>query len=102
MTTAEKIRQIEMQIAVLNGQHAQLRDELMKESDGYLYVTQMRIFGNVLTQRHHNAESVQMLCNEFYGDNGIVDVYTTNPHHNITTWCGGCVMVCTEEDINEF
>jgi hypothetical protein len=50
-------------------------------------------------ETYTNKFFVQELCNEYYGDNGIVDVYTTNPDHGISTY--GAVYTMSLEDIQE-
>jgi len=40
---------------------------------------------------------VQELCDEYYGDNGIVHVYTNNPNTEISSYGG--VKVMTEQEI---
>lgn len=48
--------------------------------DGYLYICCIRQHGNVYDDYCFSRESAQLLCDEYRGDNGIVDVYTTNPN----------------------
>jgi hypothetical protein len=74
-----------------------LYQEILNTSDGFLYVTCLRCYGSLSWQTHNNEFSVQDLCNEFYGDNGIVDVYTNNPNHEIQSY--GDVEVKTYEEI---
>jgi hypothetical protein len=50
-------------------------------------------------QTYTNKFLVQELCDEYYGDNGIVDVYTTNPNHDISTY--GDVHVMTLKDLKK-
>jgi len=74
-----------------------LYQEILDTSDGFLYVTCLRCYGSVRWQHHNNEFSVKDLCNEYYGDNGIVDVYTNNPNHEIDSY--GSVLVKTYEEI---
>jgi hypothetical protein len=74
-----------------------LYQEILDASDGFLYVTCLRCYGSVRWQHHNNEFSVKDLCNEYYGDNGIVDVYTNNPNHEIDSY--GSVLVKTYEEI---
>jgi len=74
-----------------------LYQEILNTSDGFLYVTCLRCYGSLSWQHQNNEFSVQDLCNEFYGDNGIVNVYTNNPNHNISSY--GDVTVMTEEEM---
>jgi len=74
-----------------------LYQEILDTSDGFIYMTCLRCYGSVRWQHHNNEFSVQDLCNEYYGDNGIVDVYTNNPNHKIDSY--GSVLVKTYEEI---
>ncbi len=48
--------------------------------DGYLYICSVRQFGSVWEERPKSLHSLRELCDSYYGDNGIVDVYTNNPN----------------------
>ena len=74
-----------------------LYQEILDTSDGFIYMTCLRCYGSVRWQHHNNEFSVKDLCNEYYGDNGIVDVYTNNPNHEIDSY--GSVLVKTYEEI---
>ena len=47
--------------------------------DGYEYVCQVRSYGRHWTENVKNKHRLQELCNHYDGENGIVDLYTTNP-----------------------
>lgn len=51
--------------------------------DGFLYDCKVRSYGRNWTEKLTNSQAVQDLCNQYNGDDGIVDVYTTNPNLNI-------------------
>jgi len=74
-----------------------LRNQLQQYSDGNIYVTCLRCYGSLSWETHTNEFTVQELCNEYYGDNGIVDVYTDNTNHSISTY--GDVHVMTLEEL---
>lgn len=74
-----------------------LYQEILDTSDGFRYMTCLRCYGSIRWQAHKNEFSVQDLCDEYYGDNGIVDVYTNNPDHKISSY--GDVKVMTEEEM---
>jgi hypothetical protein len=61
-----------------------LRDQIngliYNHSDGYLYICSVRQFGSVWEERPSSFQSLKELCDEYRGDNGIVDVYTNNPN----------------------
>jgi len=71
--------------------------EILNTSDGFIYMTCLRCYGSIRWTHHKNEFSVQDLCNEYYGDNGIVDVYTNNPNHKIDSY--GSVLVKTYDEI---
>jgi uncharacterized protein YlbG (UPF0298 family) len=71
--------------------------EILNTPDGFLYFTQLRRYGSVYWQNHKNEFSVQELCYEYDGEEGIVDVYTNNTNHNISNY--GNVNFMTEQEI---
>lgn len=74
-----------------------LYSQILDTPDGFLYVTCLRCYGSIRWETHLNEFVTQDLCNEYYGDNGIVEVYTNNPNNNIESYWG--VKVMTEEEI---
>jgi hypothetical protein len=76
-----------------------LRAELAKASDGFMYITSLRSYGSVRYEDHSNTFTVQEFCDEYNGDDGIVDVYTNNPDHGISTY--GDVYVKTAEELDQ-
>ena len=48
-------------------------------SDGHIYICKIRSYGRNFTNKNiRNTKTLQDLCYEYNGDDGIVDVYTTN------------------------
>ena len=48
--------------------------------DGYIYICNCRSYGRNWTDNYiKNTHTLQELCNRYGGDDGIVDVYSTNP-----------------------
>jgi hypothetical protein len=48
-------------------------------SDGHIYICKVRSYGRNWNENWiKNSKTLQDLCYEYNGDNGIVDVYTTN------------------------
>lgn len=47
--------------------------------DGYEYICNVRSYGRNWREFTYNAYSLQELCYRYYGEDGIVDVYSTNP-----------------------
>ena len=48
-------------------------------SDGHIYICKIRSYGRNFTNKNiRNTKTLQDLCYDYNGDDGIVDVYTTN------------------------
>jgi len=70
---------------------------IASREDGFKYLSCLRCYGSITWTQHSNQFTTQELCDEYYGDNGIVDIYTTNPNPNIETY--GTINILSEEDI---
>jgi len=71
--------------------------------DGYFYICRVRSFGRVWENNHiHNTFVLQELCDEYSGDNGIVDVYSNNPDLNVVNYAGDNMFIPTIEDYNKW
>lgn len=57
-----------------------IEDLIYSYDDGYLYICRVRQFGSVWEERPKSLHSLRELCDSYYGDNGVVDVYTNNPN----------------------
>lgn len=57
----------------------QCSNYLESYKDGYAYICKIRSYGRVWFENHENIFMVQELCNQYDGQDGIVDVYSTNP-----------------------
>ena len=49
-------------------------------SDGYAYLCNIRSYGRVWKEHVYNTYILQELCYRYNGDDGIVDIYSTNPN----------------------
>ena len=58
----------------------EIEGRIYNHTDGYLYICSVRQFGSVWEERPSSLYSLKELCYSYYGDNGIVDVYTNNPN----------------------
>lgn len=47
--------------------------------DGYIYLCKVRSYGRNWTESVNNTHELQELCYRYDGQDGIVDVYSTNP-----------------------
>jgi hypothetical protein len=54
--------------------------------DGFFYHCKVRSYGRNWKENYSNTHAVQELCNQYFGDDGIVDVYTTNPDAKIENY----------------
>lgn len=75
----EKIKQLFQEYKDLENQKEMKFRELYSEEDGFRYITNTRSYGSNTYEEHKNYITVMLLCEQYYGDNGIVDVYTNNP-----------------------
>lgn len=58
-------------------------DLIYRYDDGFLYQCKIRSYGRNWTETLTNEHSLQDLCYRYDGDDGIIDVYTTNPNLNL-------------------
>ena len=74
--------------------------------DGYLYICSVRQFGSVWEERPSSLYSLIELCDSYYGDNGIVDVYTNNPNLEFPEMefenYGDVMFIKSEDDYREW
>jgi len=54
--------------------------------DGFIYICECRSYGRNWRQTLSNEVAVNDLCDEYNGENGVVDVYTTNPDAKINNY----------------
>jgi len=84
-------------IKAVKSQLFALQYQLHAYNDGYLYLTCLRSYGSLSWETHINEYTVQELCDQYDGYDGIVDVYTTNPNTTVTT--EGSVEIMTLDEI---
>ena len=78
-------------------------DAIHSRKDGYFYICRVRSFGRVWENNHiHNTFVLQELCDEYSGDNGIVDVYSNNPDLDVQNYAGETMFIPTIEDYNKW
>ena len=71
--------------------------------DGYFYICEVRSYGRNWREKDiHNTNTLQDLCYEYYGDNGIVDVYSNNPDLSGLDNYGNVMFVPTEDDLQNW
>ena len=59
---------------------------LEKRNDGFVYICECRSYGRNWKQVLTNEVVVNDFCREYDGEDGIVDVYTTNPEAKIQNY----------------
>lgn len=76
-----------------------IANRINEYEDGYFYICNVRSYGrNWKDSGITNTHTLQDLCYEYFGDNGIVDVYSNNPNiHDIQNY-GDLAYVPTQED----
>lgn len=75
-------------------------DSLIRDySDGHVYICKVRSYGRVWTEKGiKNLKSLQDLCYEYGGDEGIVDIYTTNADLGEGFYNYGDTMIIKSEE----
>ena len=78
-------------------------DAIYSRKDGYFYICRVRSFGRVWENNNiYNTFTLQELCDEYSGDNGIVDVYSNNPDLDVQNYAGDNMFIPTIEDYNKW
>ena len=89
--SVEELRELENRIS----------SYLYTREDGFKYICECRSYGRRWTQKLTNELTVNDLCREYDGYDGIVDVYTTNPDAKIQNY-GQVMYVQTEMDYSKW
>lgn len=69
--------------------------------DGYLYICKVRSYGRFWTERVSNVLELEELCMRYDGQDGIVDVYTTNPNVSFYNY-GALMYIESQEDYDNW
>lgn len=70
-------------------------------SDGHDYVCSVRSFGRNWVEHLKNTYEVQRLCRQYEGDDGIVDIFTTNPNLDVYNY-GNIFYINSVEDYHKW
>ena len=70
--------------------------------DGYLYICKVRSYGRNWTEYPNNVVELDELCMRYDGQDGIVDVYTTNPNLNSFYNYGDLMYIESQEDYDKW
>lgn len=71
-------------------------------SDGFVYICKVRSYGSNWHEHMTNLQSLQELCHRYYGYDGIVDVYSTNPDIFTIDNYGDLAYIESEDDYNKW
>lgn len=77
----------------------EIRHRLNNASDGFIYLACIRCYGSIQWITFSNEFLTQELCDEYNGDNGIVDIYTNNPNNTINSY--GDIEVKSIEELQD-
>jgi hypothetical protein len=71
--------------------------------DGYFYICNVRSYGrNWRDNSIHNTHTLQTLCYEYDGYDGIVDVYSNNPDLSMIDNYGDLMYITSESDYTKW
>jgi hypothetical protein len=69
--------------------------------DGFVYICNVRSYGSNWVDNLTNYKTVQDLCYQYYGYDGIVDIYTTNPTLSVDNY-GEVNYIVSVEDYKKW
>ncbi len=70
--------------------------------DGYIYICKVRSYGRNWVENINNVYELQELCYRYDGQDGIVDVYSTNPDLTDIHNYGDLMYIESVEDYNNW
>ena len=70
--------------------------------DGYLYICKVRSYGRNWTENVNNTFELEQLCYQYDGQDGIVDVYSTNPNLKGVHNYGNLMYIESQEDYDNW
>jgi len=89
----------EFKIEKLVEMRNQLNARIRSYKDGYFYICNVRSYGRNWKDNYvYNTHTLQELCHQYDGDDGIVDVYSNNPNLSKINSYGDVMFVPTVED----
>jgi hypothetical protein len=77
----------------------EVENRIYSISDGFLYLCKVRSYGRNWVERPKNTYILDELCCRYNGDDGIVDIFTTNPDLDIQNY-GDVYYIKSEEEYN--
>lgn len=80
-----------------------ISDRISNYKDGYFYICKVRSYGRTWNDNSiFNIHTLQELCYEYYGEDGIIDVYSNNPDLSTLDNYGNVMYVPTIDDYNKW
>lgn len=70
--------------------------------DGFLYICRVRSYGRNWTVPIYNEHTLEELCHQYSGDDGVVDVYSTNPDLQRISNYGDLMYIQSQEDFDRW
>lgn len=70
--------------------------------DGFIYICKVRSYGSNWTERVTNSHSLQELAWKYAGQDGIIDIYSTNPDLSHIDNYGDTMFIVSELDYTKW
>jgi hypothetical protein len=80
---------------------AQIDEHIHSYKDAYLYICRVHSYGRHWNEYIGNVYTLQELCYRYSGDEGIVDVYSTNPNLSIENY-STVMFIESQEDYDKW
>lgn len=81
---------------------SEIESRISSYVDGYLYICNVRSYGRNWTERVNNVHDLQELCYRYDGQDGIVDIYSTNPDLGDFYNYGDVMYIVSEDDYTKW
>ena len=92
----------ELKIVELINLRNEIDSRIHNYKDGYFYICNVRSYGRNWKENHiFNTYTLQDLCYQYNGDDGIVDVYSNNPDLSKIDNYGNVMFVPSVEDYEQ-
>ena len=75
---------------------------LHNHMDGYLYICKVRSYGRNWNEFIGNEFTLQELCHRYFGEDGMVDVYSTNPDLSHIENYGEVMYINSQKDYDRW
>jgi hypothetical protein len=93
----------EFKIEKLVEMRNELNARIQSYKDGYFYICNVRSYGRNWKENYiYNTYTLQELCYQYDGQDGIVDVYSTNPNLKDVHNYGNLMYIESQEDYDNW